>query len=139
MPKKSETGKLVRRSADECPQPSPADVKRLLTAMEGPIDTSDIPEWKGPFGRLPRDAEGRLLKKPESPIRSAILAELSRSTKCFAHSNRIDQILLNPLVFSQLRVSVGFRRPQMAPSQGDYLRSDPLLPPFFVDFAPLWG
>jgi hypothetical protein len=43
------------------------------------------------------------------------------------------------LFFSQLRASVGFRRLRMAPSASDYLRSDPLLPPFSVDFAPLWG
>jgi cellulose biosynthesis protein BcsQ len=65
--------------------------------------------------------------------------DLSRSTNSFAHSNRIDQLLLKPLVFSELRASVGLRRPPMAPSASDYPRSDPLLRPFFVDFAPTWG
>ena len=64
---------------------------------------------------------------------------LSRSTKCFAHSNWTGPMLIIPLVFGHLRLVVALRRPRIAPSASDYLRSDLLLRPFFVDFAPFCG
>ncbi len=82
MPKKSAAGKLVRRRADQIRPTTKKDLARLLDAMEGPIDTSDIPEMKGPIRRIKRDAQGRLPQPlPElrdSPVRRAILAELGR-------------------------------------------------------------
>lgn len=78
MPKKSATVELVRRRAGEGPRPTEADMERIRRASLGPIDTSDIPEMKGPFHRIKRDALGRLPKKRESPIRDAILAALGR-------------------------------------------------------------
>jgi hypothetical protein len=50
--------------------------------MEGPIDTGDIPESRGPVSRVPRDAQGGLPQPlphlRDSPIRRAIRAELGR-------------------------------------------------------------
>jgi hypothetical protein len=43
MPKKSVTVKTVRKSAAEIPHASPADLDRLRAAMQGPIDTAEIP------------------------------------------------------------------------------------------------
>ena len=65
--------------------------------------------------------------------------QLSRSTKCFAHSNWTVPMLIIALVFGHLRHVVALRRLRMAPSASDYLRLDPLLRPFFVDFAPFCG
>ena len=45
--------------------------------MEGPIDTSDIPERRGRFHRLKRDEMGRLPPR-KSLIRDAIVRELER-------------------------------------------------------------
>jgi hypothetical protein len=82
MSRKSVTGNLVRRRASEAPPLSQEDLERLRAGMDGPIDTSDIPEANGPLRRLKRDAQGRLPQPlPElrdSPIRLAILAQLER-------------------------------------------------------------
>jgi hypothetical protein len=50
---------------------------RLRQAMEGPIDTSEIPEQRGAFHRLWRDSTGRLPTR-KSVIRDAIVRELDR-------------------------------------------------------------
>jgi len=88
MPRKSTTTKsktpaqprLVR--AQDIPPTSAADLQRLRAAMKEPVDTREIPEKKGPFQRIHRDAQGRLPQpRPElrdSPVRTAILAELGR-------------------------------------------------------------
>ena len=77
MPDKSAGNKLGRR-----PVASPAATNEhlndLLAAMEGPGDTSEIPESSGPARRVKRDALGRLPEGRKSPIRTAILAELER-------------------------------------------------------------
>jgi uncharacterized DUF497 family protein len=82
MPRTSAASKLVRHRAGEAPAPTPEDLVRLRAGDEVPIDTSDIPEAKGPLRRLKRDAQGRLPQPlPElrdSPIRRAILAQLER-------------------------------------------------------------
>ena len=44
MPKKPKIGKVVRRKAVDIPPATEADLSRLRSAMDGPIDTSDIPE-----------------------------------------------------------------------------------------------
>jgi hypothetical protein len=80
MKLKSNEGRIVRKTADEImASRSEADLARLRAAMNGPIDTSDIPEQKWP-PRYPlvRDAKGRIPRKPPSQIRDAILAELGR-------------------------------------------------------------
>ena len=61
MPKKSATGKVVRKSAAEVPRPTKADLDRLRAGMEGDIDTSEIPERRK-FRPLKRDfrQDGRL-------------------------------------------------------------------------------
>ncbi len=78
MPRKSAAGSLVRRSADDTPPPAPDHLTHLLGAMGGPVDTSEVPETTGRPRRVKRDASGRLPVRRESPIRSAILAELER-------------------------------------------------------------
>src|ERR1700722_13809441 len=78
MPKQSAASNLVRRSAGEIPPATPEHLNHLLAAMDESVNTSEIPETKGPARRVKRDASGRLPKKPESPIRSAILAALER-------------------------------------------------------------
>jgi len=74
MPKKSATVKTVRKSAAEIPRASPADLDRLRAAMQGPIDTAEIPERRK-FQRLKRDANGRLSPR-RSTIRDAVAKEM---------------------------------------------------------------
>jgi hypothetical protein len=77
---KSRSGTIIRKTADEIMAGrTPADIERLRAAMNGPIDTSEIPERLGP-ARYPliRDAKGNIPKKPPSAIRDAILRELGR-------------------------------------------------------------
>ena len=78
MPKKNASRGVVRRSAGNIPSTSPAHLSDLLAAMDGPIDTSDIPETKGTAARVRRDESGKLPQRRPSPIREAILAELGR-------------------------------------------------------------
>lgn len=74
MSKKSVASKIVRKSAREIPPASRADLDRLRAAMQGSIDTGDIPERRK-FHRLQRDASGKLpLKK--SVIREAVAREM---------------------------------------------------------------
>lgn len=84
MPRKSanpETA-MVRMKGSDLPPVTPEQMAELRAAMDGPIDTSDIPEQTVPIHRLVRDADGRLPRPlpelRESPIRRAILAELER-------------------------------------------------------------
>jgi hypothetical protein len=71
--------RIVRRTAADIKPPTPKELARLRRAMNGPIDTSDIPEQVLP-GRYPviRDDRGRIPTKPRSLIREAILGELGR-------------------------------------------------------------
>ena len=78
MSRKSGTDKLVQRTASQIPPTTEQDLARLRAAMEGPIDTSDIPEVSAGAVRVKRDAAGRLPVRPKSPIRDAILAALGR-------------------------------------------------------------
>ena len=75
MRRKSATSKIVRRNASDIPPATQADLARLRRAMEGPIDTSDIPEQRVAFRRLTRDSTGRLPTR-KSVIRDAIVREL---------------------------------------------------------------
>ena len=68
MSKKSAASKIVRKSALEIPPASRADLDRLNTAMQGDIDTDEIPDRRK-FHRLKRDANGSL------PPRKSILRE----------------------------------------------------------------
>ena len=74
MPKKSAASKVVRKSAAEIPSASKADLDRLRAAMEGSIDTSEIPERRK-FHRLKRDATGGLPPR-KSLIREAVTQEM---------------------------------------------------------------
>ena len=74
MSKKSLARKIVRKSAGEIPPPSRKDLERLRAAMQGKIDTGEIPERKR-FHRLKRDADGRLPPK-KSIIREAVAREM---------------------------------------------------------------
>jgi hypothetical protein len=76
MPKKSTASRVVRKKATEIKPASAADLDRLRGAMDGPIDTSEIPEKRGGFHRLKRDTEGQLPKR-RSLIRDAIKRELA--------------------------------------------------------------
>jgi tRNA C32,U32 (ribose-2'-O)-methylase TrmJ len=60
MSKKSSATKIVRKSAEEIPPASRADLDRLRAAMQGSIDTAEIPERRK-FQRLQRDAR-RLIR-----------------------------------------------------------------------------
>ena len=75
MRRKSARSKIVRRKAVDIPPATKADLARLSQAMEGPIDTSDIPEQRVAFRRLTRDSTGRLPTR-KSVIRDAIVREL---------------------------------------------------------------
>jgi hypothetical protein len=74
MSKKSAAGKTVRKSAKEIPPATVEDLDRLRGAMQGRIDTSDIPERRK-FQRVQRDASGRLPPR-KSVIREAVLREM---------------------------------------------------------------
>jgi hypothetical protein len=65
--------------------------------------------------------------------------QLSRWTKCFAHSSWTGPMLIIRLVFGHLRLMVASQRSRAARSAGDYPRSGPVFRPFFADFAPLCG
>src|SRR3954452_17902236 len=77
MPKKSTAGRIIRKSANDVVPASEADLERMRKAMEGPIDTSEIPERRGAFQRLRRDASGKLPVR-KSVIRAAIAREMER-------------------------------------------------------------
>jgi hypothetical protein len=74
MSKKSAASKVVRKSAAEIPPASRADLDRLRAAMQGSIDTGEIPERRK-FHRLKRDASGRLPPR-KSIIREAVTREM---------------------------------------------------------------
>lgn len=74
MPKKSVASKTVRKSREDIPSASAADLERLRAAMEGPIDTSEIPERRR-FDRSRRDENGKLPPR-KSMIREAVVREM---------------------------------------------------------------
>jgi hypothetical protein len=77
MSKKSAaTSKTVRKSAAEVPPASAAHLDRLRAAMQGSIDTGEIPERRT-FERLQRDASGRLPPR-RSMIRDAVTRQMER-------------------------------------------------------------
>lgn len=78
MPRKGAAKATVRRTTGGVPLATPGHLADLVTAMDGPIDTSEIPEAKGRPARVRRDASGRVREQPPSPIRRAILAALGR-------------------------------------------------------------
>jgi hypothetical protein len=77
MPRKSAANDVVRMKAADVPVVTPGELAELHAAMAGPVDTSDIPEARGPIGRLKRDTAGRLPRR-KSPIRDALLMSLDR-------------------------------------------------------------
>jgi hypothetical protein len=52
MKKSSAGGKLVRYTAEEIPDATPADLQRLRTVASGPIDTSRFPSGGAAGGRF---------------------------------------------------------------------------------------
>ncbi len=76
MPKRSAANKVVRKSAREIPPASRAALDRLRAAMQGSIDTNEIPE-RQKFHRLQRDASGRLPPR-NSIIRDAVARQMQR-------------------------------------------------------------
>ena len=69
---------VVRKSAKRIRRSTPAELVRLASRADEPVDTSDIPERVDPCNRVVRDADGRIVKPQQSPLRSAILAEVHR-------------------------------------------------------------
>ena len=69
---------MWQSTASDIPDATPADLRRLRTAADDPVDTSEIPEWMGPRRPALRDARGRLIKRTIGPIARAILAQLGR-------------------------------------------------------------
>jgi hypothetical protein len=63
MSNESKPARTIRKTAVEIPPPSKEDLDRLRRAMEGPIDTSDVPEQVGEFLRLKRDSADRLPRR----------------------------------------------------------------------------
>jgi hypothetical protein len=57
--------KIVRYRADQLPPSSKEELDRMEKMIDAPVDTSDIPEM-------------RFSRRPFSPIRQAIVAELHR-------------------------------------------------------------
>lgn len=76
MSKKSGARKSVRKSAEEIPPASRADLDRLRAAMQGSVDTGEIAERRK-FQRVQRDASGRLPPR-KSIIRDAVTREMQR-------------------------------------------------------------
>src|SRR5712691_13438802 len=74
MPKRSAANKVVRKSAREIPPASRAALDRLRAAMQGSIDTGEIPERRK-FHRLQRDGSGRLPPR-KSIIRDAVTRQM---------------------------------------------------------------
>src|SRR5262245_50001637 len=74
MSNTSRTGRVVRRKAADIPAATEADLDRLEAAMNGPIDTTDIPERSGPLRPISRDARGHR----GGTIQAAILDQLGR-------------------------------------------------------------
>ena len=60
MPKKLAASKPVHHGPGHVPKVSAAEVARLVANIGGPVDTSDIPEHKGPLRPVKRDANGHL-------------------------------------------------------------------------------
>lgn len=74
MSKKSVAPSVVRKSADEIPRASAADLDRLRAAAGESIDTSEIPE-RGRFQRIRRGADGGLPPR-KSIIREAVVRQM---------------------------------------------------------------
>jgi len=69
---------VVRKSAKRIRRSTAGELARLANQADEPVDTSDIPERIEPCNRVVRDADGRIVKPQQSPIRAAILAEVRR-------------------------------------------------------------
>src|SRR5437588_10605674 len=76
MSRKSGASKIIRKSAKEIPPASTADLDRLRAAMQGRIQTDEIPERRR-FHRLQREAGGRLAPR-KSLIREAVALQMHR-------------------------------------------------------------
>ena len=75
MQKKSETGKIIRRTAASLRPTSKRELARMEAAAAGPIDTSDIPELFVSSKPVRRNALGELPVRP-SMTRDAIVSEM---------------------------------------------------------------
>lgn len=78
MSRKSLKQHTVRKSAKKIRRSSPSELARLADKIDEPVDTSDLPERVGPCERVVRDAQGRIVRPRESPLRAAILEEVKR-------------------------------------------------------------
>ena len=76
MPKKSVASRVSRKSAEEIPRATKADLDRLRAAMKADIDTSDILERKR-FHRLKRGENCKLPPRP-SMTRAAVAKQMKR-------------------------------------------------------------
>jgi hypothetical protein len=79
MKLKSRDDLIVRKTLADIKPPTPRELAELRRAMNGPIDTSEIPERTLPVRHpVVRAGDGRIAGKPPSAIREAILHELGR-------------------------------------------------------------
>jgi len=78
MSRKPRESHTVRKSVKRIRRSTPSELARLARRGDEPVDTSDIPERVGPCNRVVRDADGRIVKPEQSPLRAAILAEVKR-------------------------------------------------------------
>jgi hypothetical protein len=71
--------RTVQKSTSELARPAARALDRLRKAMEGAIDTSEIPEQRpGRGARVRRSPDGSPIAPRRSAIRDAILRELGR-------------------------------------------------------------
>ena len=106
MSKKSVASKTVRKSAEDIPPASRADFDRLRAAMQGSIDTGEIPERRE-FRPLQRDARGRLPPR-KSIIREAVARQMQHLHLTVYRLWQLAQCALSsPLPISGSRVPQG--------------------------------
>lgn len=68
----------MRKSAGRIRRSTSAELARLASQADEPVDTSDVPERVGPCARVVRNAEGEIVRPLQSPLRAAIVAEVHR-------------------------------------------------------------
>ncbi len=131
MRKKSAEGKLVRKRAADLAPASDADLARLRKAMNGPIDTSDIPERRGRLDRLRRDSTGQLPAR-KSVVRDAIVRELKHLNmtpyrlwkEAKAYCPTLSQSAVHEFIKGQRQLELPYAEALMAATHLGIVRND---------------